>query len=400
MAGKAAGAFSEAVGAFTELPPVKGAMTGASEALQKRAGKSLNRTFRVEPKTSDAGLNPARTYLDPEHPVGVAPTSQAVADQAGNRVATIDAEMEAAVRGASKNGSRAPGSTVHHQLRTAFQQELAAASTPGDAIDPTLANLYWEKLEPKLANAEQNGGYTPQDLWNLKTLIDKNLDPTDTSLLGKVRKSHSQILTGLLEESVPEISGMEQTRNDLKALQQHAQKRADTGYFPPDRIVPEILLRGALNEIGHSFGHVGRGLATIAPDILRSIPFRTAYATGLNALGKSLPDFGSALARSPGAAAAFGAAGLRSGLEATGNASRSSSLQLAGPSPKGPDQWAVNGAKKLKQHIAAYPNGLAPENIDRLLTNPSARDLLMHAGNLTPGSKGMNGIADQIKALK
>ena len=81
-------------------------------------------------------------------------------------------------------------------------------------------------------------------------------------------------------------------------------------------------------------------------------------------------------------------------------ASRSSPFQLAGPSPNGPDKWALNGANRLKQHIAAYPSGLTTADIDRLLTNPSARDLLMHAGNLTPGSKGMNGIVDQIKVLK
>jgi hypothetical protein len=194
-----------------------------------------------------------------------------------------------------------------------------------------------------------------------------------------------------------------------------------------DKYSPEV--REAL------FGKVGMARLKAAKTYLQSLPPKanpseTATATEILSFWKNPIDASAMTARDLlikgflKAGKALDSGAMESAMEAAGKVKEVgrkalSTLDDAGPGAKapliqgggpkrtaytgperrtaeepkaGPDKWANEGIKRLREHGA---------NVDeKLLKNPRARSLILHASDLKPGGRGMARIAEEIAKLR
>jgi hypothetical protein len=67
---------------------------------------------------------------------------------------------------------------------------------------------------------------------------------------------------------------------------------------------------------------------------------------------------------------------------------------------KGPGKWAVVGAANLNEYVNANPSaGLTVDDIKALQDNPKAQSILYRASDLKPGSKAMDALAKEARAI-
>lgn len=71
------------------------------------------------------------------------------------------------------------------------------------------------------------------------------------------------------------------------------------------------------------------------------------------------------------------------------------SILLSTPEPKGFDKWSNDGATKVFQHDQSFTN----EQLEKIKKTKSGKSLLIKASDLKPGSKAMDKIVGELKAL-
>jgi len=201
-----------------------------------------------------------------------------------------------------------------------------------------------------------------------------------------------------------------------QAVRDRGQTLVDDGaklhQMDPNDLVPEVTRKiGA--ETGSYLGNktgmsavsklgkwVGGGGGKLAGKGLAQIPaVREAAANSQTLVGDAMIDAGSQLKDfefpdTTGAGKTF----ARATYLNFANQDRRDD-QDAAPTT-GRDRWVANGVDGLTRHLAQdNSTGLDSENLKQLQQSEAGRVLLTWAGDLTPGSKAMQGVANDAKKL-
>lgn len=138
---------------------------------------------------------------------------------------------------------------------------------------------------------------------------------------------------------------------------------------------PGMLKAGinATNLAGRAVGAIPRGAVALG---------RGAYTLATSPAGEAALDIGGKAALAP----SYGA------TQTGGGGSNIAGASQVNRSPaRGPDAWAQRGAQNL---------GLNDADAQAFMQSPKARELLIQASDLKPGSKAMQNILKQIQAMK
>jgi hypothetical protein len=420
VAGDALGAFigGKAMGgAFKAASPFLGdAATAVAARLRARGIKTVNRTVGALQDDFRHGVNIGRGYINEQIPVGPSANMESIADKAAGVQEKIGARIGNVIDDATQTGVRIPASYVADQLQPIVDAEIAAEMGPGGGGNITRIQKYWANFKPVLEAAERRGGFTPRELWDLKHQLQERTNWGDPAqnYLNKVKQAHYGVMTGILGDALPELRPLNQTYADLGALAERAQNRANTGSRPLTGSMSDFAGKAMGAAMGSSMGTPGAIVGAETAGLLKSVPIRTAYASGLNALSKGFARAGSgALSDLPAAGAVGVGIGAkekvpysmdgvgnsnpdRNGLNESQSTPPGSNNRNTGPL-RGADLWVDVGSRRLKQHLALYPNGLTDTDVDALAQTPEGRRMLIDAGEAVAGSKKMRSIADRAK---
>lgn len=276
-----------------QAAPVAGAAAeNVGEGMQGKGVKLINNTVGALASDFKRGTNPGRGYFD----AGMGPSSslRSIANKAAAAKDASGADIGAAVENATKSGITIPPTSVAQRLQPPLTKAFDLENGPGGTGNTAQLENYSAGFRPAIQDATQNGGFTPQGLFDLKKNIAANTnwsDPTQFNLKS-VRQQQTGALSGLLGDVVPEVKPLNQNYADLGKLANRAGSRADTGSMPLTKLgklgAASLLMGGAGFE-----QHGPTGLAAAAlPIIADSVPARTTAASGLFYGGKGLAAAG------------------------------------------------------------------------------------------------------------
>lgn len=399
VAGEVGGVAGKAI-----APPLARTMGTLGKVLPEHAVNVINKTMGAGEDTLNAG-NPGRAYFHESDPMNVSSGWKSVEQKAQASIAASDRAVQAAADEATTNGLRIPASEVEMRLKDQMGKVLAKASRddfPGE-VKPAIEQ-HWQSLQPYFEHANAQGGFTPADLWELNGKIAKGL-PEDSKPLMAAYESH-------ILKMLKDAPGMKEAASDaldLRALRNRAEAMRGKGPSPSD-FTKAIGRAGAKIGTDAISGHLGPAsifAATLPelPALLPEIMPGSIYASGMRAAGQGFSRLAPKVASSAFPAAVGGtvrAADLLAGQ--TGHRTPFDKVPTLTdtpiPAPGGPNRWITNGAANVLQHLAMYPTGLSTEDLALLTETPEGQRILINAGNLTPGSKGMHALVTRISDQK
>ena len=386
-------------------------MVNVGDAVQAQGTKLLNKTVGALKNDFDRGANPARGYF--AQGKGPAMSMQSIADKAATTQDAVGQQLGSIYDSATSSGIKIPVQDVVDAISAPLKKAHDLESSPGGMGNTAQLEQYAGGFKTAIENATQNGGFTPSDLFQMKRSIADNTnwaDPTQFNLKA-VRQQQVGAISGLLSDSLPETSNLNQSYMDLGKLANRAQTRAETGSYPLTKVAKLGMMAGAAAGGGFAHGGLAEGAAgLIAPTILDSVPVRSTAASALYYSGKGLSTAGAklgSLVDNSGGAAANAATQADSAINSPVEQQANPPLTNAIPAGlKGQARWSALGTAKLQDHIARDVTSgtqsdltvLTPNAIDDLQSTQQGKDLLMQASDLKPGSAAMKNLARQISA--
>jgi hypothetical protein len=353
-------AAESAVGKAAELAPkVAGVVDAAGDAAQASANKIINETVGSYKGDFKRGANPGRGYNTSVD--GPSLTMRSLSNKVDQVQNEVGSNIQRVISDSTNAKTLIPVETVQKALGQPIKDAYDGEMAPGGMGNVEPFNKYAANFKQTLQEGAENGGFTPQQVFDLKKQIAQKAKFNNTTPEGilEVRQQQVGALGGVLTDAIPDLKGLNQEYQDLVPLRLRAQWRAESGSLPLNRAVRKGLVGGAL-ELGE-------------------VPAMTGAATVLNRTGGA----------------------LKSVAEKLGNAASDGADSVGGPVggqaalPSGSAKWAASGADKLRQHITANPGGITAADIASL-----PKRVLVSASDLTPGSKAMMALVAQIAAQK
>jgi len=296
MAGTVAGTVAglAAPEAMKEVTPaatdfLRNVAAKAPESADNTAAGMINKTVGSRAADFKRGANPGRGYIKAN--LGTSGTMDAIADKAAAAKGDIANQLQDAYSNATSSGKKIPVPDVRKAINQVIDDAKNSASGPGVLTDPETYEELRKTFEPSLADAEKNGGFTPNELWDIRKNIDRNLNWGDQSKLNmtKVQQRVSGSLGGLLKDIAPETVDLNQQYSDLNNLADRAELRTLTHQTPLSTIKGKL----ASAAIGAATGSVVPGgpvAGALAGAALDSIPVKTALANWISKAGRAAPS--------------------------------------------------------------------------------------------------------------
>lgn len=273
-------------------PTATDAMTSAAarapEAADNAAAGIINKTVGSRKADFARGANPGRGYIKTN--LGSSASMESIADKAQVAREDVGSQLQNAYTKATTSGKKIPAADVRKAVDGVIDDARNSAAGPGVMADPEAYENLRETFDADIADAHKNGGFTPQELWDIRKNINRNLNWGDQSKLNmtKTQQSVSGALGGLLKDAVPETVDLNQQYQDLTNLSDRAEVRALTHQSPLTSIGGKIMTSAAGAVAGHSLpgGPLTGAALGAAAD---SIPAKTTLANWLSKSGRAVP---------------------------------------------------------------------------------------------------------------
>jgi len=260
----------------------------APEAADNTAAGMINKTVGSRAADFKRGANPGRGYIKAN--LGASGSMDAIADKAAAAKGDVVNRLQDAYSNATSSGKKIPVPAVRKAINQVIDDAKNSASGPGVMTDPETYEELRKTFEPSLTDAEKNGGFTPNELWDIRKNIDRNLNWGDQSKLNmtKVQQQVSGSLGGLLKDTVPETVDLNQQYSDLNNLADRAELRTLTHQTPLTTIKGKLASSAGGALLGHSLpgGPIVGAIAGAAYD---TIPVKTAMANWISKAGRAAP---------------------------------------------------------------------------------------------------------------
>lgn len=312
LAGQAVGSYvggkamEPAVDAITS--PVSRFAQRAADAVQNPADKAaagiINRTVGARKADFARGSNPGRGYIKSRF--GPSTSMESIADKAGAAKGDVAGQLQHAYARATGSGKIIPADDVLKTVDAVIDDAKNSASGPGVLTDPESYEDLRKTFNDSIADAWRKGGFTPQELWDIRKNIDRNLNWGDQAKLTmtKVQQQISGALGGLLKDAVPETRDLNQQYSDLTNLSNRTEQRALTHQSPLTSMAGKAALAGAGAVLGQ--GSPGTSLlGAAAGAALDSVPAKTALASGISTAPRVAGEAAATLGDTAPAAAAL-----------------------------------------------------------------------------------------------
>lgn len=280
-------------------PVITPAMEAVGSKMQDIGINRINKTVGSLTEDFRHGSNPARGYLDQN--LGASSSQRSIASKADAALSDVGQKLGQVYEKASANTPKIPVQDVADAIAQPIRQahDLETGAFGGGNTGPL--EDYAARIKPVLAVAQEKGGFTPKELFDLKQRLTQNInwrstDPGAPTLNG-IREDQYGALTQILSDAVPETKKLNQAYSDLSALKKRASLRADTGSQPLTNFKEQALAASGGSAIGTGVGaaiagptgaavggFVGGGAGLIAD----SIPAKTAVASGIYKGGRAL----------------------------------------------------------------------------------------------------------------
>jgi hypothetical protein len=266
------------------------ALRATGEAAQETAGGIVNRAAGTLKSDFKRGANPGRGYL--KQGSGVARSMQDLADKAQTSIDKVTTGLDKTYKAADASGKLFPVQDVANVVAKPMQEAAKVAIGPGApaGLAEQIAHLS-DTFDETFKQGVQQGGFTPSQVWDLKKQIAKATNWSNAADVGikQIKQQQVGALSGLLSDAFPELKSLNESFVDLKKLKERAQERANTGSKP---LTSHLRDLGAMAGGGELFGGHEGGLSAaagvLAAKAARSIPARTAAASGLYKVGGGL----------------------------------------------------------------------------------------------------------------
>lgn len=266
------------------------ALRAAGESAQESAGAMVNRTAGMLKNDFKRGANGGRGYL--AEGGGVATSMKDLARRAADAKEQVGQRIGDAYKKADASGKIIPAQDVANAISGPMKDAWDIATGPGapEGLKSSLehhASTFTETLQKGI----DQGGFTPSQVWDLKQKLAKGTSWSDATQLGmkQVRQQQVGALAGVLQDNIPELAQANQSYMDLTKLAGRAEERASTGSQPLTAHAWDIGSMVAAGTVGEGVhGGLGAAAGLAAAKLARSVPGRTAAATGLYNLGSGL----------------------------------------------------------------------------------------------------------------
>jgi hypothetical protein len=243
------------------------------------------------------GVNPGRSYL--EAGGGPAMTMESLADKGLALKGSVGQQIKDIRNAATLSGTKIPVEDVAGALNPAISKGIALETGPGGLGNTAPIENYSASFRPTLKTGIANGGFTPNELQDLKSGIADNTNWSDPSQfnLKAIRQRNVGALSGVESGAIPEITPLKSQFQGLTKFADRAEGRALTHSQP---------LSGLVSGLGRTIGGGAIGAATGNPLLAagvatgaaagKTLALKTALAAGLYRGGGLLGSTGDALA--------------------------------------------------------------------------------------------------------
>jgi hypothetical protein len=265
----------------------KAATAAVPEAADATAAGIINKTVGSRVADFDRGANPGRGYVKSRF--GPSLSMESIADKAAEAKTNISTQLKDAYAKATSSGKKIPAPEVEKAINSVIDDAKNSAGGPGVMADPEAYEELRKTFEPSLQSAAKNGGFTPDELWDIRKNIDRNLNWGDQSKLNmtKVQQRVSGSLGGLLKDAVPETVDLNQQYSDLINLGDRTEMRALTHSSPLTSMATKAAATAGGAILGHAtpLGAIAGSVVGAAAD---SVPVKTALASGISTAGRAV----------------------------------------------------------------------------------------------------------------
>jgi hypothetical protein len=290
-----------ALAPLAELAPklATPALRGTGEAAQESGVGLMNRTAGSLKSDFKRGANPGKAYLD----AGGGPTlsMSSLAAKGAELKNSVGANIGAVRNAATKRGVMIDPQRVYGAMAPALKSAVDLETGPGGTGNLQPIQDYASSFSPAFKDAYDAGGFTPNQVADLKTRIAKTTNWSEPSQfnLKTVRQQNTGALGGLLSDELPELKPLNSQYQGLMNFSKRAQLRADTHSMPLTSLATKTGLSALGAGTGMATGHPILGALTgLAAD---SVPFKTTLATGLYRGGGVLDRLATVPAANPAA---------------------------------------------------------------------------------------------------
>lgn len=273
------------------------ALRSTGEGMQATGAGIINKTVGALKSDFKRGANPGQAYLDAGG--GPALSMQSLANKGTALKGEVGSKIGSAVKSATQSGKTIPAQAVMAKMAPAIQSGVDLELGPGGMKNVQPIQDYASSFTPAFDTAAENGGFTPSQLFDLKTRIAKGTSWSEPSQLNlkAIRQQNAGALGGLLSDEIPELKPLNSQYQGLMNFSKRAATRADTHSVPLTSLAAKAGLSLAGTGTGAILGHPVLGAATGL--IADSVPFKTTAASGLYQAGRGLTSLGNGLVPVP-----------------------------------------------------------------------------------------------------
>ena len=270
-------------------------MQKVGAAAQDAGSKLVNETVGSYKADFKRGANPGRGYLSTGN--GVSLTMRSLASKAQASLTDVGQNIQRVIDASGKGGALFPVNDVLEALSKPLKEAHDAETQAGGMGNTAPFEQYAQQFKQTIADGLKKGGFTAQDVFDLKKQIAKKSKFNNTTPEGimDVRQSQVGALGGLLKSAIPDLAPLNQAYQDLVKLADRAQWRAESGSVPLRTLITEGA-KGATAVTAGAMGGAHEGIGAYAAlSALDSTAGRTAIASTLYNGGKAVARTGANL---------------------------------------------------------------------------------------------------------
>lgn len=270
-------------------------MQSIGESAEAAGNKVVNETVGSYKADFKRGANPGRGYNSTGQ--GISLTMRSLADKAESAKSQVGSQIQKVINASGAKDALIPINDVFDAIGKPLKEAHDAETSPGGLGNTSPFEKYAEQFKPILSEGFKRGGFTAQEVFELKKQIAAKAKFSNTTPEGimDVRQSQVGALGGLLKSVIPDLAPLNQAYQDLVKLADRATWRSESGSMSLGRMVGHGAKGLAAVAAGAGGGaEAGLGVAG-ALSALDSTAGRTAIATGLYRGGKAISSAGSRL---------------------------------------------------------------------------------------------------------
>lgn len=402
---KNAGVGAAAGGVIGGALPVVGAGVNAganaiSNKLKDFAEKTaVNATGATGKQATTFSDDAGRELLD-RGIVRFGDSQAKISQRAADAVDQANAQIDSSLKQLEAQGVKVDGNTVYNTVRGVINKMK---------MDPSNADIAGnlEKELDNLVNASDAKGTSDfgiQEAEQIKRGYGRKAGNWADPEKGQAGKTMYQTIRGAVEDAAtdanPDLAQQfidaKQTHGLLAPIQEAAERRAATTSQSP---------AGGFNDLATAavgMAKAGPVGAIVAPVARRVIAPRIASSLAVTADGaadllRKIPEIANLEGSNP---AAFQQMVSRIATPGENTAATIPAAQNQTAPTKGPEKWMADGYSNLMQHASTPEQKAALEQMrEKLMNDKNGKKLLTSASDMTPGTKGMQNIMDQVQQL-